>query len=278
MNLAPLVSVIIPTFNRAQVLNRAIISVLNQTYKNFELIIVNDGSTDETDAVLVKLNNEKIIIMEQDNKGVSNARNNGIKKAQGEYICFLDSDDEWLDTKLEEQINYLKQNPKTVCIHTNEVWIRNGVRVNQMKKHKKGGGDQYLPSLQLCLISPSTVFLKKQVLIELGCFREDFPVCEDYDLWLKLTSIYPIDYIDKPLIKKYGGHEDQLSKKFFGMDYYRILAIDWILKNRELNEAKRMQSIDILIKKTDILLNGKIKHGNYENFDAVMQIKNRWES
>lgn len=278
MILAPLVSVIIPTFNRAATITRAIDSVLKQSYSCFELIIIDDGSTDATLEILKKYEHiEKMKFFFQENLGVSVARNRGIDMATGEYICFLDSDDEWLENKLKTQIHYLQLYPKSVCIHSNEIWIRNGSRVNQMKKHKKGGGKQFQPCLNLCLISPSTVFLKANILVELGGFRENFPVCEDYDLWLKLTSLYEIGYIDEPLIIKHGGHDDQLSRKYFGMDYYRILSIDWVLNHRDLLSDDREFAISTLIRKCHILIRGYLKHNNLKNLKEVQRILTKWQ-
>jgi glycosyltransferase involved in cell wall biosynthesis len=274
MNLIPKFSVIIPTFNRAQTLARAIESVLSQTYKNFELIIVDDGSTDSTQDILN--NYPQLKVIKQENHGVSHARNTGVKEARGKWICFLDSDDEWLENKLELQDEFSRDNPNLNCIHGEEIWIRNGVRVNQKKKHQKGGGSQFLASLKVCFISPSTVCLTKDVLEEFGGFREDFEVCEDYDLWVKLTSKYEIGFIETPLIKKYGGHVDQLSTKFVAMDYWRIKSIDWVLKNSDLSQEQKQGAITILLKKCRILLKGYQKHDNLKNFSEIEKISNHW--
>ncbi|MFT6631187.1 MAG: glycosyltransferase involved in cell wall biosynthesis [Bacteriovoracaceae bacterium] len=276
MSLMPKFSVIIPTFNRAQTLNRAIESVLRQTYKNFELIIVDDGSTDTTQSILN--NYPQLKVIKQENQGVSHARNTGVKEARAEWVCFLDSDDEWLEGKLELQEQFLKDHPELNCIHGEEIWIRNGVRVNQKKKHQKGGGSQFLSSVKVCFISPSTVCLTKVVLEEFGGFREDFEVCEDYDLWLKITSKYDIGFIDRPLIKKYGGHVDQLSTKFVGMDYWRIKSIDWILKNRDLCKEMKFETVKILLKKCKILMKGYVKHNNLKNYGEVEKISKYWEN
>lgn len=265
-----MISVIIPVFNREETIKRALESVFNQTYKDFEVIVIDDGSTDKTLSLAKEF---PVEIITQKNHGVSHARNRGIEKARGEYIALLDSDDEWLPKKLE-----LQMQKQSVCCHTEEIWIRDGVRVNQMKKHKKGGGDQFIPSLGLCLISPSSVLLRRDVFDEIGMFREDYPVCEDYDLWLKLTSLYEIDFIDTPLIKKYGGHEDQLSRKFIAMDYWRIKSIDWILQNRKLNTEQREACLKVLAKKTRVLLNGYQKHQNMDNFSEIQSIRSTYFS
>lgn len=267
------VSVIIPTYNRASVLKRAINSVLNQTYKNIELIIIDDGSTDETQELLDQLNLESI---KTTNGGVSKARNLGIQQAQGKWLAFLDSDDEWLPEKLEKQIAFSNANPNINIIHGEEIWIRNGVRVNPKHKHKKGGGDQFLPSLKLCAISPSTVMLKKSIFNEHILFREDFPCCEDYDLWLRLTSVMNVGFIDEFLIKKYGGHEDQLSQKYKAMDYWRVKSIDWIFKNRDLSTERKNAALEELFKKSKVLLKGYEKHDN--TGEHYREIKNIMEN
>jgi len=273
-DLNPLVSVIIPTFNRASTIDRAIKSVLGQTYKNFELIVVDDGSTDNTFELIKSYPINEII--KTKNHGVSSARNQGILLAKGEWIALLDSDDEWLPKKLEWQINKIRNSPSCVCVHGEEIWIRNGVRVNPMKKYKKGEGDQFIPSLGLCSISPSTVLLKKEIFATIGHFREDYPVCEDYDLWLKLTSLYPVEFVSTPLIYKYGGHEDQLSRKFVAMDYYRVKSIDWILQNYKLKPQKYDAAVDILMKKAKVLLNGYNKHNNLENYGEIKAILEKY--
>lgn len=264
-----LVSVIIPTFNRGLLVVKAIESVLNQTYKNYEIIIVDDGSTDETSLLLKDL---PVQYYKTDNHGVSHARNFAVSKAQGDWIAFLDSDDIWLKDKLEKQVHFLEENPQTYLIHSDEIWIRNGIRVNPHKKHKKGGGDQYIPSLKLCAISPSAVMMSKEKFIDLGGFNEDYPCCEDYDLWLKYTSLYQVGFIDEFLLEKYGGHEDQLSHKYIAMDFWRIKSLDWVLRNRELSIEKRNETLKVLKKKSEILIKGYIKHNNLENLDCVQNI------
>ena len=265
------VSVIIPTLNRSTTIIRAIESILAQTFKNYEIIVIDDGSSDSTKE-LISSYDLKYVFTE--NRGVSYARNLGVEMAKGEWIAFLDSDDEWLPTKLEEQIQYSNDKPDILLIHTDEIWIRDGVRVNPPKKYKKGGGDQFIPNLKLCAIGPSTSMVKKDIFLELGGFRVDLPCCEDYDLWLKFTSLYEVGFIDKLLINKYGGHADQLSTQFVAMDYYRVLSLSWILDNRELSKVKEETVLKVLKKKCEILIKGYIKHRNLDNLDAVQDIYN----
>lgn len=266
-----LISVIIPTFNRKNYCQRAIESVFAGTYKNIEVIVIDDGSTDGTDELLSKCD-FPIQYFKTKNQGVSKARNFGVDKAKGQWISFLDSDDLWLENKLSKQVKLLEENPGLRLVHAEEIWIRNGVRVNQMNKHKKSGGDIFEASLKLCLISPSAVLLEKSLFIEMGGFREDFVVCEDYDLWLKIASIYPVGFVKEPLIKKFGGHDDQLSRKFFAMDYWRVRSLSWILEHRELDEDKRESVLRVLKKKCRILLNGYKKHQNFKDYDEVEKI------
>ena len=191
------ISVVIPTYNRNHTLKRAIDSVLRQTYKNFELIVVDDGSTDKTVESLSCYKEKIHLIKLGKNHGVSLARNVGIHASKGEYVCFLDSDDEWLEDKLQRQVNLLSQK-KYNLIHGEEIWIRNGKRVNQKKIHQKYGGWIFEKCLPRCLISPSAAMANKKVLLELGGFDEEFPVCEDYDLWAKITSRYEVGFIEGP--------------------------------------------------------------------------------
>jgi glycosyltransferase involved in cell wall biosynthesis len=268
----PFFSVIIPSFNRSHTITRAIESVLKQSYQNFELIVVNDGSVDNTLEVLKNYSGQIKLINSIQNQGVSAARNLGIKQALGEWVAFLDSDDEWLETKLARQFDYINANQDGVAVHTNEHWVRNGVRVNQKKWHEKAGGDQFARSCQLCVISPSSVAIKKTVLIELGLFREDFPVCEDYDLWLKLTAKYPIGFLSEELIIKYGGHADQLSQKLKAMDWFRIKSLVWILEHGNLSPAKCASALIELERKYQILRTGYKKHRKIEELELLDQL------
>ena len=256
-----LVSVIIPTFNRAYCLKNAICSVLLQS--GFELIVVNDGSTDETYKVLESFSNVRAIHL-QKNLGVSYARNRGIEQAKGSLICFLDSDDSWKVGKLEAQVKWMRDHPECQAVYTDEIWIRNGVRVNPMFKHQKYSGDIFKQCLPLCIVSPSSVMLRKSLLDEVGVFDESMPVCEDYDLWLRIAVRYPFKFLNDKLIIKRGGHKDQLSRKYWGMDRWRVYALKKLLHGDDLNSEQREWVKEMLIKKSRILIKGFEKRGKTE--------------
>ena len=260
--MAPRVSVVIPTFNRATLVERAIDSVLGQTHSAFEIIVVDDGSTDNTSATLRNKYSDKLVVFQQSNRGVSAARNVGIAHATGNWIALLDSDDEWLPSKLAQQLALIKNHTDCLLCHTDEIWIRSGVRVNAMNKHKKSGGDIYQQCLPLCAISPSSVIFQKQLLDDVGNFDETLPACEDYDLWLRICAQHKVHYLDQKLLVKYGGHEDQLSRKHWGMDRFRIKSLQKMLQLNVLSEDKQASTVTTLTKKIQILLNGAIKHNN----------------
>lgn len=255
----PEVSVIIPTYNRAWVLKEAIDSVLAQDFKDYELIVVDDGSTDNTGQVLDAYGQD-LIVMRQSNEGVSAARNRGIAAAAGRLLAFLDSDDLWLPRKLSSQVDFFKSNPDAVINQTEEIWIRNGVRVNPRIRHHKFSGMIFERSLALCLVSPSAVMMKRSLFDEVGLFDEDLPACEDYDLWLRISWRYPVHLIETPLIIKRGGHADQLSKAS-GLDKFRIQALKKIIESGQLDEDSCQAAVQTLKEKCAIFASGCRKRG-----------------
>lgn len=257
------VSVIIPTYNRESTLGRAIDSVLNQTYRNFEVIVVDDGSTDNTSRVVEKYKN-RIRYYSKLHGGVSAARNLGLEKSEGTWVSFLDSDDYWLPKKLEKQMEYLQKNPDIMIAQTDEYWIRNGKLVNPMKKHKKYSGWIFEQCLPLCIVSPSAVLIHQKVFNDVGVFDESFPVCEDYDLWLRVSLKYEIALIPEKLVVKTGGHSDQLSRKYWGLDRYRVRALEKII-NEDLSLLQRRLVLEEIIKKLTILTEGRKKHTGLPN-------------
>jgi len=254
------VSVILPTFNRMPLLERALLSVLDQTVQPQEIIVVDDGSTDGT-AGLLRGRYPQVRYFYQSNQGVSRARNTGISMARAPWIAFLDSDDQWLENKLALQWELLQASSGYWLCHTEEIWIRHGKRVNPMNKHKKYAGHIYDKCLPLCAISPSSVMLHRELLETVGLFDEALPACEDYDLWLRICSRYPVLFIETPLIVKYGGHEDQLSRRYWGMDRFRIQALLKILEERELSPVDRQLTLATVKEKCTIYIQGALKRG-----------------
>ena len=259
----PAVSIIIPVFNRTWCLEATLQSVRGQTFKNFEVIVVDDGSTDETSTLLDRFAEVRVHRWE-DNRGVSAARNQGIQMARGEWICFLDSDDRWAETKLQVQVDWMREHPECPACYTDEIWIRNGVRVNPKNKHRKYSGDIFRHCLPLCIISPSSIMMRASTLDAIGGFDVDLAACEDYDLWLRLSSCYPVDFIAEKLIIKTGGHADQLSHKYRGMDRFRIYALEKILKRDALSAQQRVWVLEALIEKCSILHMGYSNRGKSE--------------
>ena len=256
------ISVVIPTLNRIKTLQRALDSVINQTYKPAEIIVVDNGSSDGT-LKFLREQYPKITILTENKIGVSSARNKGIKKSINQWIALLDSDDAWHPRKLEIQTSMLDSALKEYnLIHTDEVWFRNNKHINQMKKHKKQGGYIFERCLSLCCISPSSVLFKKNILDKVGLFDESLPVCEDYDMWLKICSSEEVLFAQDKLTYKYGGHKDQLSKSYWGMDRFRIKSIENIIKNFDLTYKQKKQAKKELIKKLKIIINGAFKRNN----------------
>ncbi|MDD5217603.1 MAG: glycosyltransferase [Candidatus Omnitrophica bacterium] len=254
------ISVMIPTYNRRERLKTAIRSVLAQTDVFFELIIIDDGSEDGTrEMVLHEFPDVKYFSFE--NQGPAAARNRGIERASGEWMAFLDSDDEWLPGKLKAQLEFFSQNPDVLICQTEEIWIRNGRRVNPMKKHKKHGGWIFEACLPLCIVSPSAVMLHRSIFDKIGFFDESLPACEDYDLWLRIAAKYPIGLIETPYIIKYGGHRDQRSREFPAMDRFRIRSLAKLLSSKELTPDQTKAAVKILEEKSRIYCQGARKRG-----------------
>ena len=270
------ISVVIPTFNRISLVARAIDSVLKQSLNPYEIIVVDDGSDDGT-SEMIQNKYKSIKLIQQQNNGVSAARNNGIKHAKGDWIALLDSDDEWKPNKLEKQINALSEDPDCFFCHTNETWIRNGIRINQGKRHKKYGGYIFDKCLDICRISPSSVLFKKSILEHVGLFDDDLHVCEDYDLWLRITLNHKILFIDEPLIIKYGGHSDQLSKNIDGIEVYRIRSLENLLRNEKIKRDDRLLATEMLLSKLNIYYNGCLKRGKKESAEETIEKIKFWK-
>ncbi len=258
----PKVSVIIPTYNRLPMLMEAIDSVLTQDFEDFELIVVDDGSTDGTADEIRKMGGRVRLIQHPENRGVSAARNKGILHARGKYIAFLDSDDLWVKGKLKIQAAFLDENPHYPLCYTDEIWIRKGKRVNPMLKHAKYSGWIFEKCLPLCIISPSSAMMRKTLFKKVGLFDEALPVCEDYDFWLRVSARFPIFFINRKLIIKRGGHPDQLSQRSWGNDRYRVIALEKLLSEPYIGNKEKEMILKEMKKKCQILSRGFLKRGN----------------
>ena len=270
------VSVIIPTYNRVKFLPACINSVLKQSIPVEEIIVVDNNSSDGTvNYIRDKFKMVRVLI--ERNKGVSFARNLGILNSKNNWVAFLDSDDEWMPDKIQKQIELIKRlNYKVNFIHTNEKWVRNNIILNQKKKHAKKGGYIFQDCLDICKISPSSTLIKKSLFDQYGLFNTKLKVCEDYELWLRFTSKIEIGYINEVLIKKNGGHNDQLSKKYWGIDRYRIKALEKLIVTNNLTIEYKVMAVKKLIEKINILILGAINRKNKRILKMYIYKKYIW--
>ena len=277
---APFISVIIPTFNRKALCKRAISSVLNQTYTNYELLVIDDGSTDGT--------SEDILFEGMGNReqyryfslpcttGVAHARNFGAKKAKGAWIAFLDSDDEWHPKKLARQVSWIHTHPEYNIVQTKELWIRKGKRVNPPKTHEKIAGDIFKESLERCMVTPSSVMIKRDFFMAVGKFNESLPACEDYDLWLRVTLSHPVGLVDEHLLTRYGGREDQLSYCISALDRFRVRSLLQILAHEHTNADQQQLIYTTLVKKAEIVANGAKKRNKVDEYERFTHIADKY--
>ncbi|AVQ13210.1 Glycosyltransferase-like protein, family 2 [Leptospira santarosai] len=269
------ISVVIPTFNREDKIIKAISSVLVQTLRPKEIIVVDDGSTDSTVSKIQETfsnSYDGIRILSLEHKGVSHARNRGVENATGDWIAFLDSDDEWLPEKLERQWEYCEKHPETEILQSQEIWIRNGKRVNPPVYLSKKDGWIFEQSLEFCSVTPSSVLLKKDLYKNRGGMDEKLPSCEDYDLWLRITPKTPVALLNEFLLVRYGGHGDQLSARYQAMDRFRIYSIIKLLSSNLLDEKQRNYAEKILYVKWEILRQGRIKRNAWsEELDFLLE-------
>ncbi len=271
LDIKPSITAIVPVYNREDKIQRAIDSILSQSCLPEEIIVVDDASTDNTVEILKRYRDKITCIFLTENSGPSAARNKGIKAVKTEWITFLDSDDSWEKNKLKNQLAYLDKYPFYEILQSDEIWIRNGKRVNSCKHHKKPEGWIWEASLERCLVSPSGVLLKKSLLDQYGNFDEELPVCEDYDLWLKISRHHPVGLDPVMSVIKYGGHKDQLSSKYKAMDRFRVTSLYRILIN-EPDPVYRQKIINILEKKLIILIQGYKKRDKSEDTKECEEI------
>jgi glycosyltransferase involved in cell wall biosynthesis len=266
-----MVSAIIPTYNRSNLVREAIASVIAQREVTFEVIVVDDGSQDDTVSVLESFGSA-IRVLLQPHGGVSAARNTGIRAANGEWLAFLDSDDLWLPQKLRAQLDFFSRHTEFKICQTEETWVRNGHKLNPRKYHKKPSGYCFPQLLERCLISPSAVIVHREVLEEVGLFDESLPVCEDYELWLRIGCRHAIGLIEEPLTIKRGGHADQLSFSLPGFDRYRIRALENLLRRDPLSPSQQKLVLQTLERKCRIYGEGCRKRARDQEAEFYLSL------
>jgi glycosyltransferase involved in cell wall biosynthesis len=268
--MSPEISVIIPTYNRAAMVVEAVESVLAQEMSEFELIVIDDGSTDDTETRL-GIFGSRLHYFKQQNAGVSRARNRGLEIARAPLVAFLDSDDLWLPAKLRVQHKYMVEHPDVLICQTEELWLRNGRRVNPKIRHQKPSGDIFQRSLDLCLVSPSAVMARQELFARIGCFDETLPVAEDYDLWLRAAVDYPVPLLLEPLVIKRGGRLDQLSAGS-SIDRHRIKALEKLLDSDRLSTKQYQWTWETLQRKCKIYGQGCLKRGKVEEGERYLAL------
>jgi glycosyltransferase involved in cell wall biosynthesis len=265
------VSVVVPTHNRRAMLLEAIDSAFAQSTQAFELIVIDDGSTDETAEHLTRL--DKTIRFERiDHCGPGAARNRGVELARAPLIAFLDSDDLWAPTKLERQLAFMRANPDCAISQTNEIWIRNGRRVNPGLRHRKRSGDIFIDSLRTCLISMSATMMRTDLFLSLTGFDESMLAAEDYDLWLRILIDHEAGLFDEPLVTRRGGHPDQTSATTPALDRFRILSLTKMLADDRLSPDRRTAVIEVLVEKCRIYAGGLARRGRIEQARLYQRI------
>lgn len=242
-----MISVIIPVFNCEKYVSEAVESVLLQTYQDFEVIVVNDGSTDNTEEVL-KAYFDRIIYIYQENKGIAAARNTGIRASKGKYLAFLDSDDIWEKDKLDGQVIFLNTNKEFDLVYEDYIPFNDKGLIRDhfsiLKDFPRPSGNIFKPLILSTLFPTSTVIVKRDVLDDLGIFDESFKMGEDYELWLRIAGKYNIGYLKQRLVRvRY--HQKSITKvtKVFEKPW-EIRAIEKALDIYP-KEKKKIKNIDI---------------------------------
>lgn len=274
----PFFSVIIPAYNRRRLLEKAVASVLSQTEQDFELIIVDDGSTDGTAGMVRACRDRRIRYDRQPHRGVAAARNQGLARAGGTFIAFLDSDDWWLPVKLARFRGVIEDHPDVCVFHSEEVWFRGGRRLNPKRKHRKPDGRVYRQALPLCCISISTAVIHREVFSAVGAFDESFEACEDYDFWLRATLRFPVKRIPEYLTEKDGGRPDQLSASVWGLDRFRIRSLSKMLSSGLLNDEDFQATFRELRKKVTVFARGARKRGRTAEADRYLELLSQYDS
>lgn len=275
----PVVSVVIPVYNRFELAKEAVFSVIGQTYRDIEVIIVDDGSIDMTPVIETYFKDDsRIKYLNVKHSGMPGlVRNRGVDIAWGKYIAFLDSDDLWVSGKLESQMKYLKENPDCRIVHTRETWIRNRKTISQSGFDHKRSGNIFPDALEKCIIGPSTVLMEKSLYSELGGFDEDLEIAEDYELWLRLCNSNSVGYIDEPLITKRAGHRDQLSEKYGQIEIFRINGLQKLVEQNYFSAGNQKLAEQELARKCRIYATGCRKRNKLKEAAVHESIAARYE-
>ncbi|SHH91775.1 Glycosyl transferase family 2 [Desulfofustis glycolicus DSM 9705] len=262
------ISVIIPTYNRAELLVGAVRSVLTQTLEPAEILVIDDGSTDDSEdrvAALVREGARCLRYLCQPHRGPAAARNFGLANCSFDMLAFLDSDDRWEPRKLELQARAMRSSPNTLVSHTRESWYRRGQFLNQKKRHRPPHGAIFEQCLPLCCVGMSTVMARRALFEQFGVFDETLICCEDYDFWLRVAVSQSFLLVEQPLTIKHGGRPDQVSVRYRqGMDRFRIQALAKQLVNPQMSTSQRLHLGHELVKKCRIYGRGCGKHDKPE--------------
>ncbi|RPJ03642.1 MAG: glycosyltransferase [Spirochaetaceae bacterium] len=262
---AQLISVIIPTHNRLAFLKDAVASVLNQTCCGYEIIVVDDGSTDGTAEWLSENGINHISIPHSGFPGC--VRNAGVLALKGKWIAFLDSDDLWKPEKLSAQKEFLEAHPELELVHTREIWNRSGKIISQSGQKHSRSGRIFTDALSKCIIGPSTVIMSRRLFEEFGGFDETLEIAEDYEFWLAITARYPVGFLDIPLVENRGGHKDQLSEKYGYIELFRIKALEKTLERGIYTGQEQKLIHETLAGKCMIHALGAFKRGKSEEYE-----------
>jgi len=220
------VSIIIPAYNKAALTVKTVESVLGQTYKNIEVIVVDDGSTDNTRQCLI-YHFDRIRYLYKENGGACSARNEGIRSSSGEYIGFLDCDDIYLPAKVERCVRYLEEHPDYGFVHTAAYFINDDGDAVSKYSHPQSRhtGRIYKRLLNRNFICNSTVIVRRDCFVKVGGFDESVFTPADWDMWLRLSEKYPLGYVNQPLTR------------------YRVSG-SYIFNNLDLAEKEELQIIN----------------------------------
>lgn len=274
-----MISVVIPVYNRFPLLCEAVESVMSQTYTDFELIVVDDGSTDGAERIISLY--PQVQYHRISHTGMPGlVRNHGVSLAAGDLVAFLDSDDLWEPQKLARQMERFETDDALVLSHTREIWLRGGRVISQKRFRHRREGDVFTDALHKCMIGPSTVMMRRSVFESFGGFREDLEIAEDYEFWLRITACHQVSYIDEPLTTKRAGHGAQLSEKYGQIEIFRIRGLKGLVDSRwfvhNASEQHQLKAAEKLAEKCAIYAQGAAKRGRQEEAALYEQLSQQY--